>query len=64
MIAEKRCSILKVIEREKKRKRTRSEFSKKKFSIEYYFNVSMQNIRVWKEFYLNTLDISSRQWFF
>lgn len=55
-----------VIKREKKRKRTKSEFSKKKFSFEYYFNVSMQNIRVCKEFYLNTLHISSRriQWFF
>lgn len=55
-----------VIKREKKRKRTKSEFPKKKFSFEYYFNVSMQNIRVCKEFYLNTLHISSRriQWFF
>lgn len=50
-----------VIKKPKNRKRTDSVESRRKFSYEYYLCVSYINVRVCKDFFLGTLDISGRR---
>ena len=45
----------------KKRTRTKAKESRKKYSYKYFFYMGAQKIRVCKEFYLHTLDISQRR---
>ena len=45
----------------KERQRTKAENSKRKASIQYYFVKGMDRVRICKEFYLSTLDISSKR---
>ena len=46
---------------EKERKRTKQAKSRRKYSLKYFFFVENQKIRVCKEYYLATLDISQRR---
>ena len=50
----------------KDRHRTKKTTSRRTFTYEYNFIIDSVNIRVCKEFYLSTMDISARriQWFF
>ena len=45
----------------KKRTRSKAKESRKKYSYKYFFYMDAQKIRVCKEFYLHTLDISQRR---
>lgn len=47
--------------KEKDRKRTRSENSRKKYSFKYFLIKDEIKTRVCKQFYLETLDISQRR---
>ncbi|CAC5415816.1 unnamed protein product [Mytilus coruscus] len=51
---------------QKERKRTNKEISRKQFTYKYHLPKECGKVRVCKEFFLTTLDISSRriQWFF
>lgn len=51
---------------EKQRKRTNENLSRRKYSYKYFFNKNSEKIRVCKQYYLTTLDISQRriQWFY
>ncbi|CAC5356571.1 unnamed protein product [Mytilus coruscus] len=55
-----------VIRYKTKRHRTSKQNSRKQFSYEYNFILGLIKVRVCKEFYLSTLDISARriQWYF
>ncbi|KAF2886917.1 hypothetical protein ILUMI_19256 [Ignelater luminosus] len=44
-----------------KRKRTESEFSRKSFSYEYFFEIHNVRTRVCQEYFLNTLNISKQR---
>lgn len=45
----------------KMRKRTKAQESRRKFSLKYFLFVDDRKVRVCKEFYLTTLDISQRR---
>ena len=45
----------------KERLRTKAKESRKKYSYKFFFYMGTQKIRVCKEFYLHTLDISQRR---
>ena len=64
---EKGCFYASTIDKEEKqRKRTTKINSRREFSFKYHFKISTSKIRVCKQFYLSTLDISAQriQWFF
>lgn len=63
---EKHTFYAKTTERtEKERTRTKSQTSRKRFSFKYFVVKKGERVRVCKEFYLGTLDISQRrvEWF-
>jgi hypothetical protein len=63
--SEKGCFYASTIDKEEKqRKRTTKINSRREFSFKYHFKISTSKIRVCKQFYLSTLDISAQriQW--